>query len=67
MDSLSFLYVIKYVIENVNQRQVHNCLGVFNSSLISQAIFNFRRYKDGSLSYTGINMHKDGTSLVPKQ
>ncbi len=34
-------------------------LGVFNSSLISQAIFNFRRYEDGSLSYTGIDMHKD--------
>lgn len=44
---------------DVNDFDLLCTLGVFNSSLISQAIFNFRRYEDGSLSYTGIDMHKD--------
>ena len=33
-------------------------LNVFNSSLMNQAVFNFKRYEDASLSYTGINMHE---------
>jgi hypothetical protein len=33
-------------------------LGVFNSSLMSDAIYKFRRYEDSSLSYTGINKHE---------
>jgi hypothetical protein len=34
-------------------------LNVFNASQINQAVFAFRRYEDGSLSYTGIDSHKD--------
>jgi hypothetical protein len=33
-------------------------LGVFNKSLMNDAIYKFRRYEDSSLSYTGINKHK---------
>jgi hypothetical protein len=33
-------------------------LGVFNSSHMNQAVFAFRRYEDGSLSYTGIESHE---------
>ena len=32
-------------------------IGVFNSSLMNDAIFKFKRYEDSSLSYTGINKH----------
>lgn len=34
-------------------------LGVFNASLMNDAIFKFKRYEDSSLSYTGIDKHKD--------
>ncbi|MEK7310197.1 MAG: GIY-YIG nuclease family protein [Planctomycetota bacterium] len=33
-------------------------LGVFNSSLMNDAVFKFKRYEDSSLSYTGINKHE---------
>lgn len=33
-------------------------LGVFNSALMNDAIFKFKRYEDSSLSYTGINRHE---------
>lgn len=33
-------------------------IGVFNSSLMNDAIFKFKRYEDSSLSYTGINKHE---------
>lgn len=33
-------------------------LGVFNSSLMNDAIFKFKRYEDSSLSYTGIDKHE---------
>ena len=33
-------------------------LGVFNASLMNDAIFKFKRYEDSSLSYTGINKHE---------
>lgn len=33
-------------------------LGVFNESLMNEAIYKFRRYEDSSLSYAGINMHE---------
>ena len=33
-------------------------LGVFNSTLMNQAVFAFRRYEDASLSYTGIDSHE---------
>lgn len=32
-------------------------LGVFNASLMNDAIFKFKRYEDASLTYTGINRH----------
>ncbi len=34
-------------------------IGVFNASLMNDAIFKFKRYEDSSLSYTGIDKHKD--------
>lgn len=37
-------------------------LGVFNASLMNQAIFSFKRYEDSSLSYTGIDKH-DGKDV----
>lgn len=33
-------------------------LGVFNSNLMNGAVFNFKRYEEASLSYTGICKHK---------
>lgn len=33
-------------------------LGVFNASLMNDAIFKFKRYEDSSLSYTGIDKHE---------
>lgn len=32
-------------------------LGVFNSGLMNDAVYKFKRYEDSSLSYTGINRH----------
>lgn len=32
-------------------------LGVFNSALMNDAVYKFKRYEDSSLSYTGINKH----------
>jgi hypothetical protein len=34
-------------------------LGVFNSALMNDAIYKFKRYEDSSLAYVGINKHKD--------
>lgn len=34
-------------------------LGVFNSSLMNDAVFKFKRYEDASLEYTGISKHKN--------
>ena len=33
-------------------------LGLFNSALMNDAVYKFKRYEDASLSYTGINKHK---------
>lgn len=33
-------------------------IGVFNASLMNDAIYKFKRYEDSSLSYTGIDKHK---------
>ena len=33
-------------------------IGVFNASLMNDAIFKFKRYEDSSLSYTGIDVHE---------
>lgn len=37
-------------------------LGVFNSELMNDAVYKFKRYEDASLSYTGIDTHK-GTAI----
>jgi hypothetical protein len=34
-------------------------LNVFNAAHMNQAVFAFRRYEDGSLSYTGLDSHND--------
>ena len=34
-------------------------LNVFNSSLMNDAVYKFKRYEDASLSYTGVFKHKD--------
>ena len=33
-------------------------LGVFNDSLMNDAVYKFKRYEDASLEYTGINRHE---------
>jgi hypothetical protein len=33
-------------------------LGVFNSALMNDGVYKFKRYEDASLSYTGINKHE---------
>lgn len=33
-------------------------LGVFNSALMNDAVYKFKRYEDASLEYTGINRHE---------
>ncbi len=33
-------------------------MGLFNSSLMNDAVYKFRRYEDSSLTYTGIDKHK---------
>ena len=43
---------------NVNDFELLCSIGVFNASLMNDAIFKFKRYEDASLSYTGINKHK---------
>lgn len=34
-------------------------LGVFNSGLMNDAVFKFKRYEDASLEYTGISKHQN--------
>ena len=34
-------------------------LGLFNSALMNDAVYKFKRYEDASLSYTGINKHQE--------
>ena len=43
---------------NVKDFELLCSLGVFNASLMNDAIFKFKRYEDASLSYTGINKHQ---------
>ncbi len=33
-------------------------LGLFNSALMNDAVYKFKRYEDPSLVYTGINRHE---------
>ena len=32
--------------------------GVFNSALMNDAVYKFKRYEDASLEYIGINKHE---------
>ena len=43
---------------SVKDFEVLVSLGVFNSGLMNDAVFKFKRYEDSSLSYTGINKHE---------
>lgn len=38
-------------------------IGVFNSSLMNDAVFKFKRYEDKSLNYTGVYKHEDQTKI----
>jgi hypothetical protein len=38
-------------------------LDVFNSGLMNDAVYKFKRYEDASLEYTGINKHKDDVDV----
>ena len=40
---------------NVNDFELLVSLGVFNSALMNDAVYKFKRYEDASLEYTGIN------------
>lgn len=44
---------------NVKDFELLCSIGVFNASLMNDAIFKFKRYEDASLSYTGIDKHTD--------
>ncbi len=41
----------------VNDFELLVSLGVFNSALMNDAVYKFKRYEDASLVYTGINKH----------
>ncbi|MBR5678887.1 MAG: GIY-YIG nuclease family protein [Paludibacteraceae bacterium] len=43
---------------NVEDFNMLCSLGVFNASLMNDAIFKFKRYEDSSLVYTGIDKHQ---------
>lgn len=38
-------------------------VGIFNDSLMNSAVYNFKRYEDASLEYTGISKHKDDENI----
>jgi hypothetical protein len=42
---------------NVKDFELLVSLGVFNSALMNDAVYKFKRYEDSSLEYTGINKH----------
>jgi superfamily II DNA or RNA helicase len=44
---------------NVKDFELLVSLGVFNSGLMNDAVFKFKRYEDASLVYTGINKHPE--------
>ncbi len=43
---------------DVNDFDLLVSLGVFNSSLMNDAVYKFKRYEDASLKYTGVNKHE---------
>ena len=44
---------------NVNDFELLVSIGVFNSGLMNDAVFKFKRYEDASLIYIGINKHEE--------
>ncbi len=38
-------------------------LNVFNSSIMNDAVYKFKRYEDSSLSYSGLNKHSEDKSV----
>lgn len=38
-------------------------LGLFNSALMNDAVYKFKRYEDSSLIYAGINKHEDDKAV----
>jgi hypothetical protein len=44
---------------NVKDFELLVSLGVFNSALMNDAVYKFKRYEDASLSYSGINKHPE--------
>jgi len=43
---------------NVDDFELLVSLGLFNSQLMNDAIYKFKRYEDASLEYTGVNRHE---------
>ncbi len=43
---------------NIKDFELLVSLNLFNSSLMDDAVYKFRRYEDASLQYTGINRHE---------
>lgn len=43
---------------NISDFELLVSLNVFNSELMNDAVYKFKRYEDSSLSYTGIDTHK---------
>ena len=43
---------------SVTDFEILTSIGLFNESLMNDAIYKFRRYKEASLSYTGINRYE---------
>lgn len=44
---------------NIKDFELLVSLGVFNDSLMNDAVYKFKRYEDASLSYTGIDKHEN--------
>ncbi|MDE3021516.1 MAG: GIY-YIG nuclease family protein [Pseudomonadota bacterium] len=58
---------------NIDDFELLVSLGLFNSSLMNDAVYKFKRYEDASLNYTGIDKHQDediglfDTTLNPEE
>lgn len=47
----------------VNDFEMLVSLGVFNSAVMNDAVYKFKRYEDSSLNYTGIDRHAGETTV----
>ena len=43
---------------SVNDFDLLVSIGLFNSALMNDAVYKFKRYEDSSLEYVGINKHQ---------